>query len=106
MGYLVQEDTRALLYTEKSSTDRCYSQSILLGEPLVYSSIETPIVAIKHIYISIKPGCFGLLKALRYFDKEQHREAGCMAKRKKRRSRSEISVYFELSARKAHSMII
>lgn len=68
----------------------------------MYCSIEIPIVAIKHIYKSIKPGCFGLLKALRLFDKEQHIEAGCMAKRKKTCSRFEISVYFQLSARKAH----
>jgi len=67
----------------------------------VYCSIEIPIVAIKHIYISIKPGCFGLLKALRYFDKEQHIEAECMAKRKKTCSHVAISVYFQLSARKA-----
>lgn len=73
-----------------------------LGEPLVYCSIEIPIVAIKHIYRYIKPGCSGLLKALRYLDKEQRVEAGCTGERKKPHSGFEISVYFQASARKAH----
>lgn len=72
-----------------------------MDEPLVYCSIGIPITAIKHIYISIKSRCFGLVKALRSFDEEQHIEAGCMVKRKKTSSPFEISVYFQPSARKA-----
>lgn len=73
-----------------------------LGEPLVYCSTEIPTVAIKHIYISIKPGCSGLRKALRCQDKEHHGEAGCTGERKKPHSGLEISIYFQASARKAH----
>lgn len=79
-----------------------------LGEPLVYCSIEIPIVAIKQIYISIKPGCSGLLKALRYLDKEHHVEAGCTGERKKPHSGFEISIFFfrHLQGKPISSMII
>lgn len=59
-------------------------------------------MAIKNIYISIKPGCFSLVKALRSFDEEQHIEVECMVKRKKTSLHFEISSYFQLFARKAH----